>query len=816
MEGNKLKEALRKRERFLVLAELTGGPGYSYAPIEKFLARAKEQAGHDIPREFTFAGITLPQNPGGVANIEPGDVIAKIESSDLLNGLGVIPHISCKDANTDAIFSSLIGYRERGIQTVLALTGDKPVSAKGVFELDSVSLLAMIASMNREAWLKAKPGQWDQVRTFLAGAAVSPFKYTEPSQMQQYYKMEKKISVGADFLITQVGWDWKKSLEMFRYMADNGLEIPVVGNVYLLSTMTPAPRLMHDGKLPGCYVSGSFYEKVRSEKLDAHIARAAQQIAMYKAIGATGVDLGGVPNYDIFVQILQQAAQIGDHWEQFKDNLYFPPPQNAFYLYDDQGTRRSLDRPKKKFRQRWFNFMHRSILDPDYRGFRLFRGIMHMTGAEKGRGFAYRSFNMMEKAFKYTAFECQECGDCYLPENFGYCTMGGCEKGLANAPCGDSTVDGKCGNNLDTVCRGEQIYLAAAAELNGRDRLRTTINKPRNPALSHSSSILNYLFGKDHTMKNALISIGESIHASIPKTGKVMQELVALGPGAYDKESGPLNYIKALIIDQAQEGADYIAINVDAFGESDPQLAKDLMVQYVKLVRRWGQGVPACMDSSDNKVLKAGLKEWYSTGANVKLPLINSIKVYTADEMMPLKKECPFAFIGLLMTEEKATGPGGSHSVDELYELAIQLFDKAVKQHSFKPQEIFFDSTVFPLAIDMPMEPGVPGYTYRAFETIKKIKSDSKMKGVHCSLGISNCCRDLPARRIGICRAYVAKAMEYGLDAGIVNVNHHYGQKEVDSRLYDMIDAFARMDGSAEATNRAMMLMGQFCAENRK
>jgi cobalamin-dependent methionine synthase I len=116
----------------------------------------------------------------------------------------------------------------------------------------------------------------------------------------------------------------------------------------------------------------------------------------------------------------------------------------------------------------------------------------------------------------------------------------------------------------------------------------------------------------------------------------------------------------------------------------------------------------------------------------------------------------------------------------------------------------------------MPMEPGVPGYTYRAFETIKKIKSDPAMKGVHCSLGVSNCVRDLPGRKIGVCRAYVAKAMEYGLDAGIVNTSHHYGLVEADPELVKLVDAFAKMDGSSERTNDAMMLMGKFCQENRK
>jgi len=312
-----------------------------------------------------------------------------------------------------------------------------------------------------------------------------------------------------------------------------------------------------------------------------------------------------------------------------------------------------------------------------------------------------------------------------------------------------------------------------------------------------------------------LITIAESLHASIPRTGEVMRSLLAAGPDAYSKPGEHLDYIKALIEGQANNGACYIAVNVDAFGEADPAIAVEIMVQYVRLVRQWGRGVGVCIDSSNDDVLTAGLKEWFNTDQPVQQPLVNSIKVYTADNMMPLKKDYDFSFIGLLMSEDKATGPGGSHSVDELYSLAKQLFDKAVNEYGFKPAEIFFDSTVFPIAIDMPMEPGVPGYTYRAFETIKRIKSDPVMKAAHCSLGISNCARDLPARKVGICRAYVEKAMEYGLDAGIVNVAHHFGEKPAAAELARLVDAFAKMDGSPEKTNEAMTLMAQFCAASR-
>ena len=317
-------------------------------------------------------------------------------------------------------------------------------------------------------------------------------------------------------------------------------------------------------------------------------------------------------------------------------------------------------------------------------------------------------------------------------------------------------------------------------------------------------------------MKNSLISIGESVHASIPKTGAVMRQLVSLGPEAYSKDSEPLNYIRALIESQAGEEADYIAVNLDDFGRDDPQVAVDMMNEYVKLVDKWARNVPACIDSSDNDVLIAGLKQWQQSSHPVRPPLINSVKVYTMDDILPHKKDYDFAFIALLVSEDAPAGPGGSHSVDELYGLAKRIFNKAVGEYGFKPSEIFFDSTVFPLAIDMPMEPNVPGYTYRAFETIKKIKSDPEMKGVHCSLGVSNSVRDLPGRKVGVCRAYVAKAMEYGLDAAIVNVAHHYGSVEPAPELLELVDAYAKMDGSPDSLNKAMELMGEFCRENRK
>lgn len=314
-------------------------------------------------------------------------------------------------------------------------------------------------------------------------------------------------------------------------------------------------------------------------------------------------------------------------------------------------------------------------------------------------------------------------------------------------------------------------------------------------------------------MGKGLIAIGESVHASIPKHGKVMRELLDKGDAAFTEPSEALDYIKELISSQADEGAAYIAVNLDDFGDMDSSLPGKLMPEYVKLVREYGKGVPVCVDSSDDDVLIAGLKEWYNTDQEVKSPMLNSIKVYNADKLMPLKKDYNYVFVGLLMPEDETKK--SDDPVDELYQLARRIFDKGV-EYGFKPDEIYFDATVFPLAIDMPMEPGQSGYTYRTFQAMKKIKSDPDMKNVHCSLGVSNCCRDLPARKVGIARAYVEKAMEYGLDAGIVNPSHHLGEKPADPDLVKLVDAFARLDGSPEPLMDAMNAMGEFCSSAKK
>jgi methylenetetrahydrofolate reductase (NADPH) len=823
---NNLKKTIgdcSAKQRFIILAEFVPLPGHDLSNIEKFLIHFAQKK-DALPKDIVLAGITIPQSPNGVASMSPADIFSLLEKKNLWADLDVIPHVTAKDHNVEAIKTYLIGLQKLGLKTVLALSGDKPSSGKGVFEVDSVGLIELIKDINYDSFMRASPGGFDDVHQFYILAAVSPFKYTEPSQMQQYYKMKKKLQAGADGLITQMGWDWRKSEELFRYLKEENIRVPVFGNVYLLTTATPAARLMYEKKLPGCLVTKALFEKVSHETLDGHVERAAEQVAMYRDLGAAGVDIGGLLNFDMLAAIMRRAQEIGSGWRQFKPNLDFgvktlPDGRSPFYLYDSSLRRRNPGRPKPSLQKKVFDFSHATLLTP---GRELYPTVKAILGSSRslrrGKGGVYKLFFAWEKALKTLLFDCEECGDCFLVENFGLCTLGKCEKGLSNPPCGDADAEGMCGNNLDLRCVAELIYEAAASEgPRGLKRLEKFVNPARNASLFGTASLLNYYFEKDHAKKPSLILIGESLHASIPKPAAAMKKLLAAGAEALKMPSGPLGYIITLIKAQVKHGADYIDVNVDAFGEHDAELRSRMMRDYVQLIRKHGEGVPVCVDSGSPNVLTAGLEAWYQDAPpSLAAPLLNSVKTYTMDEILRLRSRYPFKFIGLLVDIDSTGSDGSYYGVDELYGMARKIFQAATGRYGFRPEDIFFDSTVFPLAIDMPMTAGAQGYTYRTFETIRKIKNDPAMKSVHLSLGITNAVRDLPGRKTGVCRAYLAKAQEYGLDAAIVNVLHDYGKRPPAPELLEFVETFARQDGSAEASQKVIDAMMIFCRANRK
>ena len=69
---------------------------------------------------------------------------------------------------------------------------------------------------------------------FYCGVCVSPFKKLESETMAQYFKLEKKIQAGAQFLVTQVGYDARKVHEVLQWLKYREYDVPVIANIYVL------------------------------------------------------------------------------------------------------------------------------------------------------------------------------------------------------------------------------------------------------------------------------------------------------------------------------------------------------------------------------------------------------------------------------------------------------------------------------------------------------------------------------------------------------------------------------------------------------
>jgi 5,10-methylenetetrahydrofolate reductase len=157
--------------------------------------------------------------------------LSSIASAKILLDEGVEPimQMTCRDRNRIAIQSDLLGAAALGIRNLLGLTGDHQKfgdqpETKGVFDLDSIQLIATVAKMNSGFLLSNQ--EMKKVPEFLIGAAANPF--AEPFEMR-LIRLHKKAVAGARsrYLIwrfSPAGW---KSLSKWDYMR-NARYLPVL------------------------------------------------------------------------------------------------------------------------------------------------------------------------------------------------------------------------------------------------------------------------------------------------------------------------------------------------------------------------------------------------------------------------------------------------------------------------------------------------------------------------------------------------------------------------------------------------------------
>lgn len=159
-------------------------------------------------------------------------------------GVETIFHFTCRDRNVIAIQAELLGACALGLSNVLVLAGDPPEQgnhpgAKPVFEVDTPSLIRLIADLN-QGYMGSGGTLKDGPTDFLIAAAANP---SAPDQQRELARLAEKVEAGADFVQTQPVFDPKTAIMFEESLEAAGLEVPVLYGIMPLRDEAAAKRM---------------------------------------------------------------------------------------------------------------------------------------------------------------------------------------------------------------------------------------------------------------------------------------------------------------------------------------------------------------------------------------------------------------------------------------------------------------------------------------------------------------------------------------------------------------------------------------------
>jgi methylenetetrahydrofolate reductase (NADPH) len=459
--GNPLAERLRSAQ-FTCLVEVdtprADQPFDSAMGIAKTLARCAHR--HEVVQ-----GIAITDRLKSENTHDPVRVAQALQNT---TPKPLLVHVSGKGSDSHRIRTLLESAYSSGVRTVLAVTGDRSdrhpegrahsgrIPPHPVGYTDSVTTI-------REARNTGHP--------LFVGCGVNPFKYNPSDQYLQYYKLVRKLSVGADFITVQAGWDMRKHQEVKWFLQMREMEMPILARLMLLNREKIAN--IHRGLIPGAPVSRSFASQLQRESdindaqcLAAQLRRLALQVVGCRLLGYSGVQIAGVESEQTLEMVLNAIhtppdgistfADWIDAWRDFHADIAFTPASTAFYMFDNLLETESPAYDPESCQLAEQEFPKSS------RGDRLRH---HLAAHIRPEGFIATIGRHLQKIRNKEAEACRLANNTFSM-NLAPKT---CPKRLVYGACGGSEADGLCEFGHET-CFFHRV-LALANDLNKLNRL---------------------------------------------------------------------------------------------------------------------------------------------------------------------------------------------------------------------------------------------------------------------------------------------------------------------------------------------------------
>ncbi len=485
---NPFSTSLLDAEEFTITYELVPGQGAGGKRVDSLLEFA-DQARAD----GRIKALSITDNPGGTPALAPVAMGSEIRAM----GMEPLIHFSLKDKNRNQVESHIFLYQRMRLQSLLVLGGDFPRKgyygqARPVYDLDSIQALQLMQDMesgcyhNRERAKEPAPA----LPPLFKGCVVSPFKLTEAEQVWQYARLLHKVRAGADFIITQLGFDLEKYGEMMTFCRQQKIDLPVLANIFIPSPAVA--RAMAAGRVPGVVLADTLLQTIEQEEARAdrraRLDRAAAMIIAVRDLGYAGVHIGGNGlSFDDLRHVMDRVTGSGPPLSR-KTLNNFPVP-GTWFLYPQNSTSPAPLHPgTRPGAVRMHQLTHDLLFSRHTVTGRLFKKLC-LFAAKKS--YRRKILLFIEQWIKRLLFNCRMCGDCTLARAAYLCPQSGCPKRLVNGPCGGS-LGGFCEVFPERRCFWVRVYDRLPPDTTISSLTRQPALPPKDWALEKTSSWINY------------------------------------------------------------------------------------------------------------------------------------------------------------------------------------------------------------------------------------------------------------------------------------------------------------------------------------
>ncbi|MBP5639309.1 MAG: methylenetetrahydrofolate reductase C-terminal domain-containing protein [Victivallales bacterium] len=378
--------------------------------------------------------------------------LAELKQSTLSPFLLVL---SGRHANIKQLREDAAQARSFGIRNFLAVTGNLPEGiqqdADGSFSVpvpeytDSVDALAALTDPQKKQSL---------------ACVMNPYIYVPEIVFMHYAKLIKKLDAGAQFIISQAGWDIKKAQELQWYLQMREKFIPVIARLRLISP-DEAGALGNGPLEPGINIPVPIAAKLmRLRENPEHFWEYQNKLAAllavgYKKIGYSGILLAGINDSKIFKQTMDSINDLDksitsyNDWRQqwlafHEDSSIDPPPTlhsagMPYYLFDNL-----LAQDKPFYKRDEVKVSTTSFTKP--KQWELFKAKFINPNAQ----------GILVKVARLIFKPDERLIPCYGLDNAA------CPKRLVSGPCGGARTDGWCEANHATCYFNDIARIAAS------------------------------------------------------------------------------------------------------------------------------------------------------------------------------------------------------------------------------------------------------------------------------------------------------------------------------------------------------------------